>query len=124
DVVRLDAAQPHHSGGELADGLRGRRVGTRPRRVYETVLPDSVAAPVAPYILLALAIPPALVPERGGRGGRVFLALCLGLGFLLTGGIFSALGASGRISPLAAAVTAPVAFAVFGLLQLRRSERS
>lgn len=124
DVVRLDADEPHLSSIELADVLGGQRVGTRPRSFYETVLMESFAAPFTVFIMMLLAIPAALVSERGGGGGRVFIALCLGLGFLLTGGIFSALGTSGRISPLAAAFTAPVAFAVFGLLQLRLSERS
>ncbi len=124
DVVRLDAEDPLLSSVELADVLGGERVGTRPRSYYETVLMESFAAPFTVFIMMLLAIPAALVSERGGGGGRMFIALCLGLGFLLSGGIFSALGTSGRIGPVAAAFIAPVAFALLGLLQLRVSERT
>lgn len=124
DVVRLDEAEPYLSSVELAAVLGGERVGTRPRSFYETVLMESFAAPFTVFIMMLLAIPAALVSERGGGGGRMFIALSLGLGFLLVGGIFSALGTSGRISAVTAAFTAPLAFALLGLLQLRLSERS
>lgn len=104
--------------------LGGERVGTRPRSYYETVLMQSFAAPFTIFIMMLLAIPAALVSERGGGGGRMFGALLLGLGFLLVDGVFSAFGTSGRIGPLTAAFTAPVAFAMLGLLQLRMSERA
>ena len=123
DVVRLDQAEPHLSSVELAAVLGGERVGTRPRSFYETVLMQSFAAPFTIFIMMLLAIPAALVSERGGGGGRMFGALLLGLGFLLVDGVFSAFGTSGRIGPLTAAFTAPVAFALLGLLQLRMSER-
>lgn len=124
DVVRLDQAEPHLSSVELAAVLGGERVGTRPRSYYETVLMQSFAAPFTIFIMMLLAIPAALVSERGGGGGRMFGALLLGLGFLLVDGVFSAFGTSGRIGPLTAAFTAPVAFAMLGLLQLRMSERA
>ncbi len=124
DVVRLDAAEPHLTSVELAAVLGGERVGTRPRSFYETVLMQSFAAPFTVFIMMLLAIPAALVSERGGGGGRMFVALLLGLGFLLVDGVFSAFGTSGRMGPLAAAFTAPVAFAVLGLIQLRLSERA
>lgn len=124
DVVRLDQAEPHLSSVELAAVLGGERVGTRPRSYYETVLMQSFAAPFTIFIMMLLAIPAALVSERGGGGGRMFGALLLGLGFLLVDGVFSAFGTSGRIGPLTAAFTAPLAFAMLGLLQLRLSERA
>lgn len=124
DVVRLDEAEPHLSSVELAGVLGGERVGTRPRSFYATVLMQSFAAPFTVFIMMLLAIPAALVSERGGGGGRMFIALCLGLGFLLVDGIFSSFGTSGRIDPAAAAFTAPVAFALLGLVQLRLSERA
>jgi lipopolysaccharide export system permease protein len=124
DVVRLDESEPHLSSVELADVLGGERVGTRPRSFYETVLMQSFAAPFTVFIMMLLAVPAALVSERGGGGGRMFIALCLGLGFLLVNGIFSSLGTSGRIGPAAAAFTAPVAFAILGFVQLKLCERA
>lgn len=124
DVVRLDAAEPHLSSVELAAVLGGERVGTRPLSFYETVLMQSFAAPFTVFIMMLLAIPAALVSERGGGGGRMFIALMLGLGFLLVDGVFSAFGTSGRIGALPAAFTAPLAFAALGLLQLRLCERA
>jgi lipopolysaccharide export system permease protein len=124
DVVRLDAAEPHLSNVELAAVIGGERVGTRPRSFYETVLMQSFAAPFTVFIMMLLAIPAALVSDRGGGGGRILIALVLGLGFLLIDGVFSAFGTSGRIGPLVAAFAAPLAFAMVGLVQLRSAERA
>lgn len=124
DVVRLDESEPQLSSVELAEVIGGERVGTRPRSFYETVLMQSFAAPFTVFIMMLLAVPAALVSERGGGGGRMLMALMLGLGFLLVDGVFSAFGTSGRIAPTTAAFTAPVAFALIGLLQLRACERA
>jgi lipopolysaccharide export system permease protein len=74
--------------------------------------------------MLLLAMPAAIVSERGGGGGRVLLALALGLGFLLVDGILSAFGTSGRIAPEVAAAAAPLLFAALGFWQLWGCERS
>lgn len=124
DVVQLDATDPHLSSVALADVIGGERVGTRPRSFYQTVLLQSFTAPFSVFIMMLLAMPAAIVSERGGGGGRVLLALGLGLGFVLVNGIFSAFGTSGRISPLMAAIAAPLLFAIFGVWQLRSCERS
>lgn len=124
DVVRLDEANPHLSSADLAAVIGGERVSTRPRSYYETVLMQSFAAPFVVFIMMLLAVPAALVSERGGGGNRMLGALMLGLGFLLIDGIFSAFGTSGRISPLTAAFSAPLAFALLGLWQLRSCERA
>lgn len=124
DVVQLDAAEPHLSSVALAAVIGGERVGTRPRSFYETVLMQTFAAPFTVFIMMLLAVPAALVSERGGGGGRMLVALMLGLGFLLVDGVFSAFGTSGRIDPAVAAFTAPLAFALIGLWQLRSCERA
>jgi lipopolysaccharide export system permease protein len=124
DVVRLDEDDPHLSSVDLAAVIGGERVSTRPRSFYETVLMQSFAAPFMVFIMMLLAVPAALVSERGGGGGKMLVALMLGLGFLLIDGIFSAFGTSGRISPVVAAFSAPLAFALLGLWQLRSCEHA
>lgn len=125
DVMQLDVAQPHLSSVMLADVIAGERVGAQPLSYYQTVLLRSFTAPLGIFIMLLLAVPPAITLERGSRGGsRMLLALGLGLGFLLCDGIMSSMGTSARIPPLAAALTAPVLFTLIGLLQLRACERS
>ncbi len=91
DVVQLDSTDPHLSSMELADVISGERVSTKPISVYYTVMLQSFTAPFAVFIMMVLAMPAAIVSERGGGGGRVLLALALGLGFLLVDGIFSSL---------------------------------
>lgn len=124
DVVRLNEDDPQLSTVELAAVIQGERVGTRPRSFYETILMQSFATPFTVFIMMLLAVPAALVSERGGGGGRMLAALGLGLGFLLVDGVFSAFGTSGRINPAYAAFAAPFAFAVLGLWQLRSCERA
>jgi lipopolysaccharide export system permease protein len=124
DVVRLNEDDPQLSSVELAAVIQGERVGTRPRSYYETVLMQSFASPFTVFIMMLLAVPAALVSERGGGGGRMLVALGLGLGFLLIDGVLSAMGTSGRIGPAPAAFSAPLAFALLGLWQLRSCERA
>lgn len=124
DVVNLDLSEPHLSSVELAAAISGERVSTRPSSYYQTVLMQTFAAPFTVFIMMLLAVPAALVSERGGGGGRMLVALVLGLGFLLVDGIFSAFGTSGRIGPLVAAFSAPAAFALIGLIQLRGCEKA
>jgi len=124
DVVNLDNAEPALSSVELAEVIEGERVSTRPASYYRTLRMQSFAAPFTVFIMMLLAIPAALVSERGGGGGRMLVALGLGLGFLLVDGVFSAFGTSGRIRPDVAAFSTPLAFAVFGLWQLRSCEKA
>ncbi len=104
--------------------ISGERVSTRPISVIQTVLLQSFTAPFAVFIMMLLAMPAAIVSERGGGGVRVLLALALGLGFVLVDGICSAFGTSGDIPPLMAATAAPLLFAILGAWQLRSCERA
>jgi lipopolysaccharide export system permease protein len=124
DVVQLDSSEPHLSGIALADVIVGERVATKPRSFYQTVLLQSFTAPFTVFIMMLLALPAALVSERGGGGARMLVALALGLGFLLVDGMMSAFGTSGRVAPQWAAVAAPALFAALGLWQLRTCERA
>lgn len=124
DVVQLDVDQPHLSSMMLVDVIAGERVGAQPRTYYQTVLYRSFTAPVAAFIMLLLAIPPARMLTRGGGGGSLLVALGLGLAYLLVDGLMSAMGTSGRVSPLGAAVAAPALFIAIGAVQLSRCDRT
>jgi lipopolysaccharide export system permease protein len=124
EVMLLDESDPQMSAWAVADVIGGERVSTRPPGYYRTVLLKAMVAPFSVFIMMLLAMPAAISSERGGGGWRMLVALFIGLGFLLVDGIFSSIGTSGGISPLVAAVTAPAAFALFGLVQLRSCERA
>jgi lipopolysaccharide export system permease protein len=124
DIVQLDAAEPHLSGTVLADVIVGERVSTRPRSYYQAVLAHSFTAPLAAFIMLLLALPSAIVSERRGGGGRLLVAMALGLGFLLVDGILSSFGTSGRLGAWWAAATAPLLFAAIGFWQLGSCDRA
>ena len=124
DVMQLDEREPHLSSAALADVIGGERVATRQPSFYLTLSLQLFAAPFSVFIMMVLAMPAAIVSERGGGGGRVLLALALGLSFMLADGILSAFGTSGRISPVLAAFAAPLFFAAVGLWQLRSCEHT
>ena len=124
DVMLLDTSDPHLSSMDLLDVIGGEKVGTRPRSFYQTVFLQSFTAPFSVFIMMLLALPAAIVSERGGGGLRVLLALGLGLGFVLLDGIATAFGKSeAGIPPLLAATVAPLLFAALGFWQLRNCER-
>jgi lipopolysaccharide export system permease protein len=124
EIVQLDAAEPHLSGMAVVDVIRGERVSTRPRSYYLAILAHSFTAPLAAFIMLLLALPSAIVSERRGGGGRLLVALALGLGFLLVDGILSSFGNSGRLDAWWAAITAPLLFAAIGFWQLGSCDRT
>ncbi|HKY90932.1 MAG TPA: LptF/LptG family permease [Nevskiaceae bacterium] len=124
DVVQLDVDQPHLSSIMLVDVIAGERVGAQPLTYYQTVLYRSFTAPVAAFIMLLLAIPPARMLTRGGGGGSLLIALGLGLAYLLVDGLMAAMGTSGRMPPLAAALAAPALFIAIGAVQLARCDRT
>jgi lipopolysaccharide export system permease protein len=124
DILQLDVAEPHMSGAVLADVIGGDRVSTRPRSFYEAVLARSFTAPLVAFIMMLLALPSAIMSERGGGGGRLLVALGLGLGFLLVDGILASFGTSGRIAPWWSATIAPMTFAMIGFWQLFSCEHS
>lgn len=124
DVLRLDVMQPHLSSMMLIDVIVGERVGAQPRSYYETVLYRTFTAPLGAFVMLLLAMPAARAVTRTGGGGRLLIALGLGLGFMLFDGILSAMGTSGRMPALLAALVAPLLFAAIGFFQLRACDRT
>lgn len=124
DVLRLDIVQPQLSSIILADLIAGERAGTQPRSYYQTVFFRSYTAPLAALIMLLLALPAARLDPRSGGGRALLTALGLGLLYLLCDGICAALGTGGRMAPLAATLSTPLAFAALGYWRLSRYDRT
>ena len=124
DVLRLDVVQPQLSSIILIDLIAGERAGAQPLSYYQTVLLRSYTAPLGAFIMLLLALPAARASSRSGGGSALLVALMLGLGFLLCDGIAAALGTSGRVPAMAAAIAAPLLFALIGYTNLYRCDRS
>jgi lipopolysaccharide export system permease protein len=123
DVRRADIARPKLSSIMLIDVIGGERAASQPLSFYQTALFRSFVAPLAPFIMLLLALPAARgLPRHSDGGAALLLSLALGLGFLLCDGLMGALGTSGRVNAVVAAVAAPLLFSAIGLLQLHFSE--
>lgn len=123
DVVRADIVRPKLSSIMLIGIVGGEHAASQPRAYYQTALYRSFVTPFTAFVMLLLALPTArALPRQGEGGGALLLALCLGLGFLLCDGLMAALGTSGRVSALFAALAAPLLFSAIGLLQLARAE--
>ncbi len=127
DVMQVDQARPRLSSMTLIDVIAGERPATQPLSYYRMSLYHAFAAPLAPFVMLLLALPPARMLTRGGgsdAGRLVGMGLVLGLAYLLCDGMLAALGASGRIPALAAALAAPLGFAALGLLLVKALDRT
>jgi lipopolysaccharide export system permease protein len=123
DVRRADIVRPKLSSTMLLDVIGGERVASQPLSFYQTALLRSFVTPLAPFIMLLLALPAARgLPRRNDGSAALLLALGLGLGFLLCDGLMGALGTSGRVPAAVAALAAPLLFSTIGLLQLHFSE--
>ncbi|MBO1075873.1 LptF/LptG family permease [Roseomonas marmotae] len=107
----------------LLRALRREQAVDRGPAFYATRLQNSFARLLAPFLMLLLAAPVAFeMPRRGGGGLRPLLGLSLGLGYLLLGGLLTALGEAG-VAPVALSVwTAPIVFAALGGMLLIRFE--
>jgi lipopolysaccharide export system permease protein len=113
----IDVARPtdSHSPWWLVAALRGEQAVNRGPAFYATRLHESAARLLGPFVMLLLAAPVAFeLPRRGGGALRPLLALVLGLGYLLLGGLFGALGEAGVLPVALAAWAAPVLFAAAG----------
>ena len=103
--------------------LRGEWAVQRGPAWVRTRLHAAAARPVAPFVMLLLALPAALVVPRGG-GSPAPAALGFGLGvlYLFAGGLLGALGEAGIVPPALAAWATPVGFATAGSVLLLRAE--
>ncbi len=70
---------------------------------HQTNFFDAMAAPFVPFLMLLATAPLALGTSRyPSRARDISIALCIGFGYLLTGGISRSLGESGVLPPLLA----------------------
>ncbi len=121
DLLRIGSPQPQLSSPVLIGVLAGARVGARAASYYQTALYRRFTAPLAPLVMLLLALPATRAGGRSGEGNGLLLAsLGAGLLFVLADGLLAALGEGGRVPALAASATAPVIFALVGVTIMHR----
>jgi lipopolysaccharide export system permease protein len=121
----VDLARPTESQDPfwLLRALRREQAVDRGPAFYQTRLQTSIARLLSPFVMLLLAASVAFeMPRRGGGALRPLMALCLGLGFLLLGGLLGALGEAGVLSVALAVWTAPILFGALGGMLLIRFE--
>ncbi|MCO6416017.1 LptF/LptG family permease [Siccirubricoccus sp. KC 17139] len=120
DLARPIAAQPLD---RLLAGQRGEGAVTRGPAFYATRLQAVTATMVAPFVMLLLAAPAAFgLPRQADGYRRGGIGLALGLGYLVVNGLLNAMGEAGGLGPHLAAWTAPLVFALVGLLRLWHEE--
>jgi lipopolysaccharide export system permease protein len=112
-----EAIAPGSAQRALAGGA-----SVRPPAFYSTALQRSWSTPAAALVMLLLAGPVLLINFRGGGAGTIVACLAAGLAFLVTDGVFTALGEGGDIPSLLAAWAAPAIFAALGASALMFAE--
>jgi lipopolysaccharide export system permease protein len=121
----IDLAQPVDSMtlGRLIATLRGRWAGSQSMDFYRTQLHGTIASLFDPLLMILFAVPVLLAPPRA-LGGGVYMAssLILGLGYLTSAGLLSALGEAGTLPPWLAGWAALVLFSGYGGLRLIQAE--
>lgn len=107
----------------LVDILRGAAPAADSRARYRTMLHHNLALPLAAPLMVLLAMPAAFGSPRHGGAGRGFLiGFGLGMGYLTTDGVLTAMGEVGVLPPVLAAWTAPGLFTCLGGWILLRLE--
>ncbi len=120
DLARPTAAQTLD---RLLAGQRGEGAVTHGRAFYATRLQAVAATMIAPFIMLLLAVPSAFgLPRQADGYRRGGIGLALGLSYLVVNGLLNAMGETGGLGPYLAAWTAPLVFALVGLLRLWHEE--
>jgi lipopolysaccharide export system permease protein len=116
ELSRPIVAQPL---GRLLQGQRGQGSVSRGPAYYATRVQATLAAMLAPLIMLILALPAAFgMPRQEAAFRRGGIGLILGLGYLVVNGVLTALGEAGALGAYAAAWTAPLCFALAGIWRL------
>ena len=113
DVRAIFAGDASLAPGSARRALSG-GVAARAPAFYETALQRGWAAPVSAFIMLLLAGPVLLVNFRSGGATTVVVCLGAGLVFMVTDGVFAALGEGGNIPAALGAWGAAAIFASAG----------
>ena len=111
DTRRLFADSYEITSGTAYRSLFGKGPVDKSPSQFKTRLFRTLAAGVAPIIMLLLALPAALGYTRSNRTGPVIFGLGCGLLYLVSDGLLTAMGQTGVLPPLVAAWGAPVGFA-------------
>lgn len=91
---------------------------------FEIALWKKLTYPLTVFVMLALALPFALVHDRmGAVSVKVFLGVMLGVGFHMLNGLFGNLGVINAWPPSLAAVTPAALFLLAATVMLYRVER-
>jgi len=109
--------------GRLVATLHGRWVGSQSMGSYRTQLHGLIASLFDPLLMILLAAPVLLAPPRSS-GGSIYTAtsLVIGLSYLTSAGLLSALGEAGTVPPWLAGWAALVVFLGYGSLRLIQAE--
>ena len=123
DLVRLFRSGDLISTGTAASALARIAPTDRSPGFYETRLHRTFAEPLAALVMLLLAAPAALASLRSDQAMRLFVfGLTSGILFLVTDGLFTALGETSALPPILAAWSAPVAFTALAVTVLLYAE--
>ena len=91
---------------------------------FEIALWKKLTYPLAVFVMMALALPFALVHDRmGAVSVKVFLGVMLGIGFHMLNGLFGNLGVINAWPPALAALTPSALFLLAAMAMLMRVER-
>lgn len=91
---------------------------------YEIARWSKLLHPFAVIVLMVLALPFSIQQIRsGGRGGKIFAGIIIGLLFQLLNRLFMNLGLLNNWNPLLSAVGPSLIFLSLGLIMLRQVER-
>lgn len=124
DAAMFFSAAPSLSAAAAQRSLDEAAPVSRSAALFVTCLHRSWAEPLAPFIMLLLALPLAFVSPRTGVAWPALLyAGGGGLLYLATDGVLTVAAQVGAIPPVVGAWTAPVLFALGGLTILLYSER-
>jgi lipopolysaccharide export system permease protein len=124
DVTAFVASAPALSAAAARRALGREAPVSQARALFETQLFRSAAGPVAPLVMLLLALPLAFAAPRTGVAWPALLyAGGGGLLYLVADGVFTVAGQVGALPPMVGAWAAPALFGVGAVTVLVYSER-
>jgi lipopolysaccharide export system permease protein len=124
DVTAFFAASPAVSAQAARRSLAQAAPVDRPETIFTTRVQRSAAAPLAPLVMLLLALPLAFVPPRTGQSWPALLYAGVGgLIYLVADGVLTVAAQVGYVPSVLGAWAAPVLVGLVGLNVLLFGER-